>query len=114
DPALRLRGDQPVDLLEDGPLRVQAPGVMLREIPGDHVVPGRYRARVGFDLARQQLEQRRLARAVETDHRDPVAAQYLGGEVPEDGRGSVGLGRPLQAGDLETAARRLGKTASTG
>src|SRR5439155_1031420 len=54
DPALGLGGNQPVDLLEDGPRRVEALGVVLREIPGDHVVPERHDPRVGLDLPRQQ------------------------------------------------------------
>ena len=114
DPALGLGGNQPVDLLEDGPRRVEALGVVLREIPGDHVVPERHDPRVGLDLPRQQLEQRGLAGAVQSDHRDPVAPQYLRGQVPVDGRGSVGLRHPLQAGDLAPAARRLGKPESHG
>src|SRR5437899_2275651 len=41
-------------------------------------------------------------------------AQYVRGQVPVDGRGSVGLRHPIQAGDLTPTARRLGKAESHG
>ena len=55
----------------------------------------RHLAAIGLDFARQQLEQRRLPRAVRPDDSDPVTALDAQGEIANDLPLAIGLGHVL-------------------
>ena len=61
-------------LFEHRALGVQSLGVMLREVSGYDIVAKCNHAGIRLDFLRQELEQRGLARPVESDHRDAIAA----------------------------------------
>ena len=55
--------------------------------------------RIGFDLAGQQLEQRRLSRAVRSHHADPVAALHAQGEIADDRAVAIAFGNLIGVND---------------
>ena len=63
----RLHVRQDVDAVAD-------PLVLLRVVPGLDAVAERERARVGLGLPRQDPQQARLARAVQPQDEEPLAA----------------------------------------
>ena len=69
--AARRRGD----LFVDRGARTQGLGVVLRVVAAPYVVTKRQLAPVTLELAREHLEQCRLAGAILADDRDALAAQ---------------------------------------
>ena len=65
---------------------------ILRQVAEGHVLGFGDRAPIGFGIADEDLDQRRLARAVAADERDASPRRQLQGDIGEQVAGSVGAG----------------------
>src|SRR5207248_9920923 len=108
-PALRLRWNEVRDFLEHRAIEAQVLGVVLREVPELDVVSELHLSAIGRDLSGEELEQRRLALSVETDHRDAVTPEDARRDLAVDGLASVGLGEAIEMRHFPPASRSVGE-----
>src|SRR5215212_5414524 len=88
-------------------LAVVDPLVLLRVVPRLHAVAVLERALVGLGLLRQDPKQRRLARTVEAEDQQTLAAPDRERHVGEDRRAVEGLREALDGEHRAPTVRRL-------
>ena len=91
--------------LVDRQRRIESRRLVLGKVLHHHLMPGRARARIGCFLARQHSHQRRLASAVWSDQRDPVATLDVQADVAEHGQGAVRLADVLELENVRPSWR---------
>src|SRR5258706_3600957 len=98
------------DVVHDGGGRIQFLALLV-EVRAREVRAAADLARGGFQLADQELDQRRLAAAVRTDDAEAVAALYARGKIRDDRRGAESMG-DVDGLEHQLAGRRriLGST----
>ena len=95
--------------LEHGARRVEHLHGVLREVPGLHARADGDGARVGPRLARHELEQSALARAVDAHDAPPLAAADEQVEAVVDDPGAVALRDALELRHVVAGSRGLGE-----